>query len=68
MLPAIAFTSRGNMLRQILLFVTTTVAMSVHALDGEILVHDPSTVILNSGRYYTYGTGNGLPILASDDG
>ena len=68
MLPAIAFTSRGNMLRRILLFVTTMVAMSVHALDGEILVHDPSTVILNSGRYYTYGTGNGLPILASDDG
>ena len=27
-------------------------------------VHDPSTVIVHAGRYYTYGTGNGLPILS----
>jgi arabinan endo-1,5-alpha-L-arabinosidase len=43
-------------------------ALPVHALDGETQVHDPSTVILHAGRYYTYGTGNGLPILTSDDG
>jgi arabinan endo-1,5-alpha-L-arabinosidase len=39
----------------------------VHALDGDIGIHDPSTVIQHAGRYYTYGTG-GLPILSSDDG
>jgi arabinan endo-1,5-alpha-L-arabinosidase len=38
------------------------------ALDGDVLVHDPSTVIEQAGRYYTYGTGNGLPVLTSDDG
>ena len=31
-------------------------------------MHDPSTVILHAGHYYTYGTGNGFPILTSDDG
>ena len=46
----------------------STFALPAHALDGEILIHDPSTIIFHAGRYYTYGTGNGLPILVSDDG
>jgi arabinan endo-1,5-alpha-L-arabinosidase len=36
------------------------------ALDGQIGIHDPSTIILCDGKYYTYGTG-GSP-LVSDDG
>jgi len=55
-------------LRAILLYTVSAIALRAHALDGEIAVHDPSTVIASGGRYYTYGTGNGLPILASDDG
>src|ERR1043165_8152128 len=43
-------------------------AMPARALEGEVLAHDPSTVIVQDGRYYTYGTGNGLPVLTSDDG
>jgi arabinan endo-1,5-alpha-L-arabinosidase len=54
-----------HMLRTLLLFV---IAAPAFALDGEILVHDPSTVVIENGRYYTYGTGNGIPILVSDDG
>ncbi len=42
-------------------------ATPVHALDGDTGIHDPSTVIVHEGRYYTYGTG-GLPILSSADG
>lgn len=42
-------------------------SMPVLALDGDTGIHDPSTVIVHAGRYYTYGTG-GLPILSSDDG
>jgi arabinan endo-1,5-alpha-L-arabinosidase len=38
------------------------------ALDGDVLVHDPSTIATDAGRYYTYGTGKGLPILVSEDG
>jgi arabinan endo-1,5-alpha-L-arabinosidase len=38
------------------------------ALDGDSGMHDPSTVVLHDGRYYSYGTGNGLPISISDDG
>jgi arabinan endo-1,5-alpha-L-arabinosidase len=41
-------------------------ASSVFALDGDIRIHDPSTVTLCNGKYYTYGTG-GTP-LVSDDG
>ena len=40
----------------------------VLALDGQPGIHDPSTVVMHGGRYYTYGTGAGLPILVSDDG
>jgi arabinan endo-1,5-alpha-L-arabinosidase len=36
------------------------------ALDGQVRIHDPSTVMPCDGKYYTYGTG-GTP-LVSDDG
>jgi arabinan endo-1,5-alpha-L-arabinosidase len=35
-------------------------------LDGQVGIHDPSTIMLCSGRYYTYGTGG--TSLVSDDG
>ena len=38
------------------------------ALDGAPYIHDPSTVMVHEGKFYTYGTGRGLPILVSDDG
>jgi arabinan endo-1,5-alpha-L-arabinosidase len=56
------------MLRKLLPIAAMTLAQAAHSLDGEVLVHDPSTVIAHEGRYYTYGTGNGLPALVSDDG
>jgi hypothetical protein len=41
----------------------------VLALDGQPGgIHDPSTVVMHGSRYYTYGTGAGLPVLVSDDG
>jgi arabinan endo-1,5-alpha-L-arabinosidase len=56
------------MRQKLLLGALAAFAIPANALDGEILVHDPSTVIADGGRFYTYGTGNGLPILMSDDG
>ena len=56
------------MLRKILLWLVASFALPALALDGEVIVHDPSTVILDGGRYYTFGTGAGLPILSSEDG
>ena len=38
------------------------------ALDGQPRIHDPSTVVVDDGKYYTYGTGAGLPVSVSDDG
>ena len=36
------------------------------ALDGQVQIHDPSTVVQCDGKYYTYGTGGAS--LVSDDG
>lgn len=36
------------------------------ALAGEPYIHDPSTVVMSDGKYYTFGTGGGG--LISDDG
>ena len=38
----------------------------VFALDGQVGIHDPSTVIYCEGKFYTYGTGG--TSLVSDDG
>jgi hypothetical protein len=38
------------------------------ALDGDRRMHDPSTVVRHDARFYSYGTGNGLPVSVSDDG
>jgi arabinan endo-1,5-alpha-L-arabinosidase len=43
-------------------------AVPVVALDGQPGLHDPSTVIVENGKYYVYATGNGLPMSISDDG
>jgi arabinan endo-1,5-alpha-L-arabinosidase len=36
------------------------------ALDGQIGIHDPSTIVQCNGKFYTYGTGGSS--LISDDG
>lgn len=46
--------------------VLPALALPLIALDGQVQIHDPSTVIRCDGKYYTYGTG-GTP-LVSDDG
>src|SRR5512134_896697 len=56
------------MLRKLLLGVALSFALPAHALDGEIQIHDPSTIGQHGGRFYTYGTGNGIPVLSSEDG
>ena len=49
-------------------FLATVFALAsiALALDGQIGIHDPSTVVLCDGKYYTYGTGGSS--LVSDDG
>jgi arabinan endo-1,5-alpha-L-arabinosidase len=41
-------------------------ALPAFALDGQIRIHDPSTIMLCNDKYYTYGTGG--TSLVSDDG
>ena len=38
----------------------------VFALEGDIIIHDPSTIVRCDGKYYTYGTGG--TCLVSNDG
>ena len=40
----------------------------VWALDGDVGLHDPSTIVRDGSRFYAYATGAGLPVLVSDDG
>ncbi|HSP67292.1 MAG TPA: family 43 glycosylhydrolase [Bryobacteraceae bacterium] len=39
---------------------------SLLALDGDVGIHDPSTIVVAGGKFYTYGTGG--TSLVSDDG
>src|SRR5512136_2768444 len=41
-------------------------ASPVFALDGQVQIHDPSTIMRCNGKFYTYGTGG--TSLVSDDG
>jgi len=42
---------------------TTALLVSpLTALDGDTGMHDPSTVVQDRGKFYSYGTGAGLPI------
>ncbi|HZQ45384.1 MAG TPA: arabinan endo-1,5-alpha-L-arabinosidase, partial [Verrucomicrobiae bacterium] len=43
-----------------------SVASPLLALDGQVGIHDPSTVVQCDGKWYTWGTGGGG--LESDDG
>ncbi len=38
------------------------------ALEGNIGIHDPSTVVKCDGAYYVFGTGRGIPVLTSTNG
>ena len=40
----------------------------VWALDGDVGLHDPSTIVRDGSRFYAYATGGGLPVSVSDDG
>jgi arabinan endo-1,5-alpha-L-arabinosidase len=41
-------------------------ALPAFSLDGDITIHDPSTLMLHNGKFYMYGTGGST--LVSDDG
>ena len=49
-----------------LLATVLALATIAFALDGQIGIHDPSTIVMCEGKYYTYGTGGSS--LVSDDG
>lgn len=53
---------RNCFLPTLFLALTTT----AFALNGDIGIHDPSTVVQDHGKYYVYGTGGRA--LVSDDG
>jgi arabinan endo-1,5-alpha-L-arabinosidase len=54
---------------RLVMFITGFIpiwALPAFALDGQIRIHDPSTIMLCNGKYYTYGTGGAS--LVSDNG
>ncbi len=61
MIESVAVFMKYGLLATVL--VSATVAL---ALDGKIGIHDPSTIVMCDGKFYTYGTGG--TSLVSDDG
>ncbi len=53
-------------MRHAFLAAALTLAAPAFAEDGQIVIHDPSTVVECNGKFYTYGTGGSS--LISDDG
>src|SRR4051812_26817735 len=49
-----------------LITICLTLAATAFALDGQVQIHDPSTIVRCGGKFYTYGTGG--TCLVSDDG
>jgi arabinan endo-1,5-alpha-L-arabinosidase len=56
----------GTKLIVALLAAVFACAMAAQSLDGQIGIHDPSTIVQCNNRFYTYGTGGSS--LVSDDG
>ena len=50
------------------LTATLFLVVRVWALDGDVGLHDPSTIVRDGSRFYAYATGGGLPVSVSDDG
>ena len=60
--------SRTSRISGIAVAAACALAVPIVALDGQPGMHDPSTVIVENGKYYVYATGAGLPMSISDDG
>ena len=58
----------GGRISPIVVAAACVLAVPVLALDGQPGLHDPSTVIVENGKYYVYATGGGLPVSISEDG
>jgi arabinan endo-1,5-alpha-L-arabinosidase len=56
----------GSMRFRYLTAIVLALVSSTFALEGQIGIHDPSTIIQCDGKYYTFGTGGGG--LISNDG
>ena len=54
------------MKKNFLTAVVLPLASTAFALDGQVQLHDPSTIVRCDGKFYTYGTGG--TTLVSDDG
>ena len=50
------------------LVAIVSTAIPVRALEGMIGTHDPSTVVVCDGKFFTFGTGRGIPFLISSNG
>ena len=63
----IASISRGEGMafRILLAFVPMLVGLPALALDGQVGIHDPSTIVQCDGKFYTWGTG-GRGLVSSD--
>ena len=51
----------------LLLFALLLGLGPARAVETDLTVHDPSTIVKSGGTYWVYGTGRGLPQFSSPD-
>ncbi|MBN2167029.1 MAG: family 43 glycosylhydrolase [Marinilabiliaceae bacterium] len=55
---------KKNLIFKVLILVMVSF-FSITQLYAELGIHDPSNIIYNNGRYYIFGTGNGIYMVSS---
>jgi len=51
----------------LVLLLVAGLAAPAHALQGALVIHDPSTIVKSGGKYWVFGTGDGIACKSSTD-
>jgi arabinan endo-1,5-alpha-L-arabinosidase len=58
---------RARRLAWLLSIFVLWLAAPAHALQGALGIHDPSTIVKSGGKYWVFGTGDGIACKSSTD-
>jgi len=58
---------RARRLAGLVLLLVAGLAAPAYALQGALVIHDPSTIVKSGGKYWVFGTGDGIACKSSTD-
>ena len=59
--------NRARLCALLLVILLAGLATPAQALQGALVIHDPSTIIKSGGKYWVFGTGDGIACKSSTD-